>query len=103
MKILTEAEINELAARCEGQDDLSKSFILYDDSPTLLDTCLDLVEKQRVMREALEAWMTWDYEVQSAKVNGESIYSSDDFRRMRFEATGKGQAALAQLKDGVEA
>jgi hypothetical protein len=46
--------------------------------------------------EALKAWDRWNYEVQSAKANGESIYSFDELQAMRTDAQRKSDAALAQ-------
>ena len=37
--------------------------------------------------EALKAWDRWDYEVQSAKANGESVYSFQDLVYMRVKAS----------------
>lgn len=53
------------------------------------------------MIEALEAWEHWDYEVQSAKVNGESIYDHRDFQRMRDDAEQKMRAALTKATGGA--
>jgi hypothetical protein len=46
--------------------------------------------------EAAKAWDRWSYEVQSAKANGESIYSFDELQAMRTDAQRKSDAALAQ-------
>lgn len=51
----------------------------------------------RELVEALEAYYSWDYNVQSAKINGESIYSFDDFRRMRMEASDKADKAITNF------
>jgi len=48
--------------------------------------------------EALQAWSNWDYEVQSAKVNGEGYHSASDLAHMRAEAVKKTDAALAKAR-----
>lgn len=48
--------------------------------------------------EALEAWNNWHYEVMSARVNGESIYGSADFDRMKADAQRLTDAALAKAR-----
>lgn len=45
---------------------------------------------------ALIAYSNWDYEVQSAKVNGESIYSFAELTSMREDARKLGDAAIAK-------
>ena len=46
--------------------------------------------------EALRAYDRWNYEVQSARVNGESVYSYDELQEMRKAADALAQAAIAK-------
>lgn len=48
--------------------------------------------------EAAKAWNHWDYEIESAKVNGESVYSHEELFDMRVEARRKTDAALARVQ-----
>lgn len=52
------------------------------------------------MRAALEKWSNWHYEVQSAKVGGESIYTAADFSRMFSEAINATEAIINPTKEG---
>lgn len=52
------------------------------------------VNSFEAMRKALGAWDHWDYEVGSARANGESIYTASDFAEMREKARGLTFAAL---------
>lgn len=59
--------------------------------PEMFAAVIDLLE-------ALEAWDHWDYEVSSARANGESIYSAADFAEMREKARRLTQAAIAKAQ-----
>jgi len=49
--------------------------------------------------EACKAFDRWNYEVQSAKVNGESVYSFAELQEMRERAAALASAALARIKE----
>lgn len=49
------------------------------------------------LAEALRAWDRWNYEVQSARANGESVYSHDELQEMRKTADALTQSALAKF------
>ena len=51
---------------------------------------------------ALREWDNWNYEVRSASVNGESIYSFADLKGMREKAEGLTALALRPSGDGVQ-
>lgn len=50
---------------------------------------------------ALMAWQRWDYEVQSAKVNGESVYSFAELTAMRDTARTLTEAALTASHSSI--
>lgn len=59
----------------------------------------DLAEARDAVAElmaALRAYDRWHYEVQSARVNGESVYSYSEMQEMREKAAALGSAALAR-------
>lgn len=50
--------------------------------------------------EALRAYDRWDYEIRSARVNGESVYTYAELQEMREKAAELGSAALARVQGG---
>lgn len=47
--------------------------------------------------EAARHWNRWDYEVMSAKVNGESVYSFNELSAMREFARGLTESTLSKI------
>ena len=60
----------------------------------------DLTEARAVVAdliEAAQAWNRWDYEVMSAKVNGESVYSFNELSALREFARGLTESTLIKI------
>lgn len=69
----------------------------WDESDADQQTAMRLAAELLIARRALRAYDHWNYEVQSARVNGESVYSHAELQEMREKAVAMGRAALARI------
>ena len=98
----TERKVDVLAVMHDLVDSYEAAAIYQGEGNYGLDESLMADAKEALaavdeLAAALREYDRWNYEVQSAKQTGESVYSYAELTAMREKAVAMGQAALARI------